>query len=337
MTAWIHRLHRAELVCILTENSLSDTGTVDELRRRLCRFAVNNPHVVSPPGTETPDNMPRDYEDAPKAGPSTEGATMLPSLPPLASPLIPIASASEPARVVDQIRKWGHHFDGKDPVLFLERIVELQDAYGITPAQTLYGLPELLRGEPLLWYRNRRHGWATWSDFCTEFQAQYFPYRYRQQLRREATDYEQKPGETFAKFSNHLQTLARRAGGFSETEVRKLILENMDPEYHIFIRPDATMPMAQILERAAQFEALRTRQKGRTRDTTVPITVATAYNRNECCWRCKQRGHVRTSCQRPPRKFCSFCGKEGVFTRDCHPPAGNGHRTERDAAPDRSP
>jgi len=107
----------------------------------------------------------------------------------------------------------------------------------------------------------------------------------------------------------------------------------MDLNYHIFIRPDAGMSMPQIAERAVQFESLRARQKQRVRKTSAPPPVATAHNRSECCWRCKQRGHVCTSCQRPPRKFCSFCSKDGVFTRECHPPPGNDHRTERGATP----
>jgi len=61
--------------------------------------------------------------------------------------------------------------------------------------------------------------------------------------------------------------------------------------------------------------------------TTNTATAATTYNRYECCWKCKQRGHTRFNCQRAPRKFCSQCGKDGVYTRDCHPRAGNSVRT----------
>lgn len=41
------------------------------------------------------------------------------------------------------------------------------------------------------------------------------------------------------------------------------------------------------------------------------------YNREDCCWRCKQRGHTRLDCKRLPKKFCSRCSKDGVLTRDC--------------------
>jgi len=48
MTAWIYRLNRIELVPILSEHNLPDTGTVDELRRRLREYVSNNPRAISP-------------------------------------------------------------------------------------------------------------------------------------------------------------------------------------------------------------------------------------------------------------------------------------------------
>jgi len=51
--------------------------------------------------------------------------------------------------------------------------------------------------------------------------------------------------------------------------------------------------------------------------------ISPTYKRNECCWNCGQRGHRKTDCKQPFKKFCSTCGKTGVLTRDCHPP-GNG-------------
>jgi hypothetical protein len=57
-------------------------------------------------------------------------------------------------QVVDQIRKWRCHFDGRNAFEFLERVEELREAYGFVDSQLLRGLPDLLRGEGLLWYRS---------------------------------------------------------------------------------------------------------------------------------------------------------------------------------------
>jgi len=56
------------------------------------------------------------------------------------------------ARTIDQIRKWGCHFEGKDPIAFLERVEELKSAYGIAGQQLLNGLPELLRGNAFFFF-----------------------------------------------------------------------------------------------------------------------------------------------------------------------------------------
>ncbi|KMQ92682.1 hypothetical protein RF55_7293 [Lasius niger] len=66
----------------------------------------------------------------------------------------PEPAQPDPATVLNQIRKWDLHFDGRDPFAFLEQLSELKRAYGYTGNLLLLGLPELLRGDPLLWYRN---------------------------------------------------------------------------------------------------------------------------------------------------------------------------------------
>ncbi|KMQ87323.1 hypothetical protein RF55_13420 [Lasius niger] len=73
----------------------------------------------------------------------------------------PTPARPDPVIVLNQIRKWGLHFDGKDPFAFLERLDELKRAYGYTGNLLLLGVPELLRGDPLLWYRNNRDFWNT--------------------------------------------------------------------------------------------------------------------------------------------------------------------------------
>ena len=78
----------------------------------------------------------------------------------------------------------------------------------------------------------------------------------------------------------------------------------------------------------AEYEEINQRRKARSaesRPAQGTTATTTAYSRDKCCWRCKQRGHTRLDCKRPPKKFCSRCGKDGVLTRDCHPP-GNERR-----------
>jgi hypothetical protein len=70
-------------------------------------------------------------------------------------------------------------------VSFLERLEELQREYGYDGALLLRGLPEMLRGDALLWYRNNRATGVTWEDFFDDFRDYYLPRRYYAQLRRD--------------------------------------------------------------------------------------------------------------------------------------------------------
>ena len=45
--------------------------------------------------------------------------------------------------------------------------------------------------------------------------------------------------------------------------------------------------------------------------------LITAYDRQTCCWRYKQRGHNRFNCKNEANKFCSRCGRDDVLSRDC--------------------
>lgn len=108
------------------------------------------------------------------------------------------------ARAIDQIRKWGCHFKGKDPVAFLERVEELKNAYGMTGQQLLNGLPELLKGDALLWYRNSRDQWHEWEEFCADFKEYYLPRRYRAKLIREIQGRLQRAEEPYRKFATKL-------------------------------------------------------------------------------------------------------------------------------------
>ncbi|KMQ86043.1 hypothetical protein RF55_15088, partial [Lasius niger] len=213
-------------------------------------------------------------------------------------------------------------------------------AYGFSGDQLLKGLPELLRGETLLWYRNARYDWTTWADFEKVFRSQFLPRRYQAALRREIADRRQKANEKFAKYATEILTLMRRAGNYSRDEQLDRVYENMHPEYKIYVHYDDGTNLAELQARVAEFEDIEQQWqdlKKTDRAITPTTTFASAYNRSECCWRCKQWGHTRFDCKRPQKKFSSQCGKDGVLTRQCHPPAGNAERTGTTAADEPSP
>ncbi|XP_032689034.1 activity-regulated cytoskeleton associated protein 1-like [Odontomachus brunneus] len=235
------------------------------------------------------------------------------------------------AKSINQMRKWGCQFDGKDPISFLERIEELQNSYGYTEEQMLQGLPELLRGSTLHWYRNNKRTWREWGDFLNAFREQFFPYRYQFQIKQEIQRRHQGTNEPFRQYSTDLATLMRRAGGFSRRDQIELIYENMSPELKVHIRRNNIHTLSELGVQAAEIEDIE-RQRALFRRNTRSIpqspTTAAIYNAAEHCWRCKQRGHTRQRCRNEQKKFCSQCGKDGVLTKNCHPKPGNHTRTE---------
>ncbi|XP_039303909.1 activity-regulated cytoskeleton associated protein 2-like [Solenopsis invicta] len=212
-----------------------------------------------------------------------------------------------PAKVMNQIRKWGCHFDGKDPVSFLERIEELQAEYGYDGALLLRGLPEMLRGDALLWYRNNRTAWGTWQEFLGEFREYYLPRRYFSQLRRDIQARTQAPDEPYRKYATDVLTMMRRDGSYVEEEQLDFLYDNMHPRYKLYVRRDDVHRATELLRRISS--QCRERQSASKPSAN---SAATAYDKNECCWWCNQRGHTRFECRRATRKFCSLCGKDNI-------------------------
>jgi len=64
----------------------------------------------------------------------------------------PVKNNTAHGKCMNQIRKWECHFDGRDPLSFLERVAELQRQYRYTDEIMIDGIPELLRGKALAWY-----------------------------------------------------------------------------------------------------------------------------------------------------------------------------------------
>ncbi|XP_032689773.1 activity-regulated cytoskeleton associated protein 2-like isoform X2 [Odontomachus brunneus] len=230
------------------------------------------------------------------------------------------------AKTINQMRKWGCQFDGKDPISFLERIEELQSSYSYTDEQMLQGLPELLRGGTLHWYRNNRSTWREWKEFIRAFREHFFPYRFEFQMKQEIQRRKQEPNEIFRQYATDLATLMRRAGGFSRRDHIDQIYENMSPDLKMHIRRENVHTLRELEARAAEIEDIERQRIAFRRDTksTPRMPMAAAlYKASECCWRCKQRGHTRRLCRNEQKKFCSQCGKDGVLTRNCHPRPGN--------------
>jgi len=292
MKRWIYELNKEQAVFEATNRGLDPNGTLDDLRRRLSRHMSTRADMHSLTKTDSAANL------APVTG--------KPPAPP--PPVPPHDDAAAHAKAMNQIRKWGCHFDGRDPLSFLERVEELQVQYRYSGDMMLEGLPELLRGDALAWYRNNRDDWNSWADFTHSLRQQYLPRRYQARLARDIQDRRQKPDEPFAKYSTDLLTMMRRAGSFTTEEKVDRLYENMRTDYKFFVRLGEQTTLADLADQASEFEALKKAQNQEARNAKQTVSTATApigpYDRDNT-WRCKQRNHTRFACKRPAKKFCS--------------------------------
>lgn len=302
--AWVYRLKRGELLDELDERGLDMTGSVEKLRERLAEFLRANSSEI----TMGPDSGMKQ-----KSGLSQ-------------------------IEIVDRVRKWNLTFDGgKDVFGFLERIDEMIGSYLIPRDSLLPALPLLLKGKALLWYRNNITQWKSWDKFISDFKNYFLPPRFMLQIEDEIKARTQGPAETVKEYVTAMQTLIRRSNVSPEIQVER-IYQNLRPEYTFFIHRDDLSTLPDLVKMGEEYEQIRMEQArfkpppnpaqtfmpeaayqfpGRKMYNTPIASIQPEYNSRECCWRCGQRGHNRKFCQRPAKLFCSRCGKEGVYSKEC--------------------
>ena len=118
--------------------------------------------------------------------------------------------------LMNLIRKWNITYDGRnDAVAFLERVEELAEQYAINHNHLVRALPELLRGQAILWYRSQKQNIGTWDDFKFLFQTFFFPREYHEDLEEELGRRVQQQNESGRDFVVNVQTLIRRHGGWN--------------------------------------------------------------------------------------------------------------------------
>ena len=193
---------------------------------------------------------------------------------------------------------------------------KLGTAYGVSDEQLLQGLPELLRGDALQWYRNLASECHTWAHFEESLRGFYLSPAERRLLSRQVAERVQRPQEAIRSYVTTLRTLMRRT---AQEEQLDNLYYGMRPEYRLHIRRQV-LDVASLVQLVEEHDAIlhevRKEQKV-TLPVHQPSAVMTAggsaqYHRKDHCWRCKQRGHSRAECRNTPRLICSVCGKDGV-------------------------
>lgn len=317
--SWIYSLTKPMLESMLAALYLESTGTVDELRKRLSTYLKSRPQESS-----------RSGESSSTSTQETRHA--------------PIDSST----VCEIVRKWGIQFGGdSDAVSFLERLSELQECYKLSGNDLLASLPQLFKGNALLWYRNTRNSWSKWEDFIRDFKMQYVHPRYDRHIEDEVRNRLQKPQESFREYFTNISTLLRRGKTVTETEKLDRIYDNMLPEFKLYVRRNTVNSITELTREATEYELIVEEQrkacskprhdyapsnqsyrdlKNSSVRQSIPRHVATASTSNV-----QQTPGARNTQSSPtvrsqytpgthwsnPDKRCWRCGREGHRQQGC--------------------
>ena len=135
-------------------------------------------------------------------------------------------------RFVD-ISKLQLSYNGNSCVFeFLERIGELAISRSISETALLRGLPELLSGSALMWYRQVRDSITSWDHFQQILKNKFQPEDYQFRLSKQIYIRTQSKHETVADYFFTMHTLfSRLARPMPEDQRLEILLRNVRPVY----------------------------------------------------------------------------------------------------------
>ena len=330
--SWVYRLRKDQLEEELRRHRINSEGSLATLRQRMVGYVRANPELFEDKPRDGPDYE-EDLEDRPNDLEAMEEELRRDRE--ASSPLVPgresyhdtveeMDCLPTSSKILDQMRKWICHFDGKNVYAFLERLKELQRTYQFSDQQILRGFPELLRGDAQLWYHNCVTAITSLEELEGNLRAFYLSPSELRHLDRQIYDHHQGPKETIRGYVTTLQTLMRRRGGFTAKRAIETLYYNMRPGLRLYIRLSEISSLNDLIQRIEDVEEIqrqqtkeiRTDPKTAIRPQRQPTsTVEPAYNREDCCWRLSSEDIPDTTVR--PKKFCSRCGRDGIFSRDC--------------------
>lgn len=306
-------MKKDELSNCLKELGISSEGTVDEMRARLRKYL--EVEDMPPDHKEFLQNLQSRYDNLTKQ-------LKVPT--PGSDPTSPHArnsgrdlSPPNGSETCDKVRKWGVKYEGgKDPLCFLERIEELAMCYSIPRDNLLSYMPELFKGDALLWYRNNKQNWVTYDDFVDDFKLFFLPPRFFDTLEDDIRCRVQRHNENFVDYVTAIQSLMRWTS-LSPTAQLDRIFRNCRAEYKFYIRRESFTKLRELIIAAQEYESIRAEEFAQKTAGRQVQTVVASPSKKYICYRCGEPGHLRSSCSKPQVLFCWDCGKRNVKTVDC--------------------
>lgn len=185
------------------------------------------------------------------------------------------------------------------------------------------GFPEVLKGDALLWLRNEIRSINNYTELLNSFKTYYLSSRELRNLEKQILGRKQKIGEDFKTFSRDLRTLIRRHGEYNAEKELDMLYWNILPKYRLHIRQNEVTTVNELFQRIDEicrtYKEIEDQKKNPNKHKAKSVNeVQMKFNPKTDCWKCGQSGHMKFQCNNKTIKFCSFCGKLGVWPKYCN-------------------
>lgn len=267
------------------------------------------------------------------------------------------------SRIFKTVSHWNISFDGSCGVnSFLERVEELRVACGFSTDQLMSVAVTLFRGSALDWFRANITNNYTWNDLVSSLRAAFLSGEYEEDIWTDIRNRTQGQQERSVTYISVMQNLFNKLSDRPHEQTRlRMIRRNLLPELQSLLSLHSFSSIAELTMACHQIEDTQLRIQRFKPPPTKPSSVTEQelmYDPRKCkqisamqssastsltqferaervpsparvtssavtCWNCRQRGHVKRDCSRPPSKHCFGCGRPDVIKAECPRCSGN--------------
>ena len=197
------------------------------------------------------------------------------------------ATMTDQTKVNEQMRKWGLHFDGRDAYSFLERLEELQTAYGFSDNQVFHGFAELLRNDAQLWYRNTIETVDNLREIKKSLRDYYMQPGELCDLDRLILERRQVGNEPIRAFVTDLCTLTHRHGEYNTEKQLDMLYYNAKVEYRLYLKRKEITSINELVQLCQELDETQRQvaRRNHSQPTAPPsggIMTITAYDSQTC-------------------------------------------------------
>lgn len=231
---------------------------------------------------------------------------------------------------------------------FITRLEELRVARRIPESVVLRGLPEILEGPALSWFRSNHSDFASYRDVLNSLREDFdipdLDYKLLQEIRART----QGRDETIVVFVSIVLGMFERLNtNIPEAEKLDILMRNIRPEYSKELALQDITSIRQLKTLCKRIELAKVKadnfrepttsmakdtsssivnkpyQKGKFHFSRSPstsknfVSAVAQSTSKQACFRCGLSNHTTRTCQKSRDIVCFKCGEKGVRTPDC--------------------